>query len=351
MSLSDRLSRLRLVVFGSLAAVGTFGFCLAQINGMDLNTPIVRTTLYRFVGTLSLSILLWAIDTYALPESASERTHRRYRLAADFLALMSIQPLFPLVMTVASYGLVPHGLALADAWLSWPERMLGITHPVVYRTCEAWGLLVPMVFMYDSLWAQVFLMLGWFGLVRRNILPLWELTAAVNIAAAVGLVMFWLAPAIGPWAHYGQAAYGSGPPPWEAAFLADFSALREGRFTALLAGQGLVTFPSFHVVFAVLFAWVFRRERFLYPVAVVLNLGVIAVTFPVGWHYLADLPAGMVLVAATIAVVRRIQGAPARSAAHRESALAPDGALTNCRGSARAAMRAGLSSAQPDRSV
>ena len=169
--------------------------------------------------------------------------------------------------------------------------------------------------------------------------------------ARLRLVVFWLAPAIGPWAYYGQTAYGSPPPSAEAAFLADFSALREGRFTALLAGQGLVTFPSFHVVFAVLFAWVFRRERFLYPVAIVLNLGVIAVTFPVGWHYLADLPAGMVLVTATIAVVRRIQGAPARSAAHWESALAPDGALTNCRGSARAAMRAGLSSAQPDRSV
>jgi len=201
--------------------------------------------------------------------------------------------------------------------------MLGITHPVVYRTCEAWGLLLPMEFVYDSVWVQVVPILGWFGLVRRNVLPLWEVSAAVSISAAVGLVVFWLAPAIGPWAYYGQAAYGSPPPSAEAAFLADFAALREGRFTALLAGQGLVTIPSFHVVFAVLFAWVFRQERFLYPIAIVLNLGVIAVTFPVGWHYLADLPAGMVWVAATIAVVRRIQGAPAQSAADEEEALAP----------------------------
>ena len=64
-----------------------------------------------------------------------------------------------------------------------------------------------------------------------------------------------------PWACYGQAAYGSPPPSAEAAFRADFSALHEGRFTTLLAGQGLVTIPSFHVVFAVLFTWVFRRDR------------------------------------------------------------------------------------------
>jgi len=84
-----------------------------------------------------------------------------------------------------------------------------------------------------------------------------------------------------------------------------------------------VTIPSFHVVFAVLFAWVFRHERFIYPAAIVLNLAVIAVTFPVGWHYLADLPAGMIWVAVTIAVVRRIQGAPEQSAADQESTLSP----------------------------
>ena len=327
MNLSDRLSRLRLVVFGSLGVVGAFGVCLAQINGIGLNTPIVRTSLYRFLGTLSLSILLWLIGTYALRESASERTRRLYSFAADFLAVMSIQPLFPLVMTVASYGLVPHSLALADEWLSWPERMLGITHPVVYRTCEAWGLLLPMAFVYDSLWVQVLFMLGWMGLVRRNVLPLWEVSAAVSISATVGLVVFWLAPAIGPWAYYGQAAYGSAPPSGELAFLADFSALREGRYTALLAGRGLVTVPSFHVVFAVLFARVFRQERFLYPIVIALNLGVIAVTFPVGWHYLADLPAGMILVAATIAVVRRIQGVQAQSAADEEMLVRLQGVL------------------------
>ena len=333
MSLSDRLARLRLVVFGSLGAIGALGICLAQINGMDLNTPIVRTTFYCLLGTLSVSMLLLLIDTYALRESASERTHRRYRFTADFLALMSIRHLFTLVMTIASYGLVPHSLALADEWLSWPERMLGITHPVVYRTCEAWGLLLPMEFVYDSVWIQVVLILGWFGLVRRNVLPLWEVAAGVSIAATVGLAVFWLAPAIGPWAYYGQAAYGSPLPPAEAAFIADFSALRAGRFTALLTGHGLVTIPSFHVVFAVLFAWVFRQERFLYPVAIVLNLGVIVATFPVGWHYLSDLPAGMIWVAATIFLVRRIQGAPAQSAADQESTLVPLQGVLSERGS------------------
>jgi hypothetical protein len=314
MSLFDQLARLRITVFGCLGAVGLLGLCLAQVNRIELNTPIVRTTFYCFLGALSLSVLLLLTDTYVLGEAVSERTRGLYRFGADFLALVSIRHLFPLAMTVASYGLVPHGLVLADEWLSWPERMLGITHPLVYRACEAGGLLPAMEVMYDSVWAQVVVMLVWFGLVRRNLRPLWEVAAAVSVAGSVGLVVFWLAPAIGPWSYYGYPAYGYPASPAEAAFLADFLALREGHFTALVTGQGLVTIPSFHVVFAVLFTWVFRQEPWVYPLAITWNVAVIAVTFPVGWHYLADLPAGMILVAGTIAVVRRIQGASATPA-------------------------------------
>jgi hypothetical protein len=311
MNVSDAVVRLRIAVFGCLATVGVLGLWLAGVDGIRLNTPIVRTTLYCFLGALSMSALVWLIGTYGLAESASERTRGRYRFAADFLALVSIRHLFPLVMTLASYGLIPHSLTLADEWLSWPERMLGITHPVVYRTCEAWGLLPTLQFLYDSVWLQVIVMLVWFGLVRRHLVPLWEVTAAVSIAGSVGLVVLWLAPAVGPWSYYGSAAYGHPVPAAEAAFVADFLALREGSLTAINAAQGMVTIPSFHVVFAVLFAWTFRRERWVYPLAIALNAGVIVATFPVGWHYLTDLAAGGIWAAGTIAVVRRIQVAPA----------------------------------------
>jgi hypothetical protein len=44
---------------------------------------------------------------------------------------------------------------------------------------------------------------------------------------------------------------------------------------------------------------------------------------PLGWHYLADLPAAMICVAATIVVVRRIHGALATYAAAERSTLSP----------------------------
>jgi hypothetical protein len=327
MNLAHGVARLRIVVFGCLCSIGVVGFCLTQLNGIGLNTPIVRSTLCYVLGALSLSALLWLPSIHGLKGAASERRRVWYRLGADALALVSVKYLAPLVITVASYGVVPHGLTLADEWLSWPERMLGVTHPVVYRTCEAWGLLPAMELVYGSLWPQLTIMLVWFALVRRSFVPLWEVTAAVSVAGGVGLVVFWLAPAIGPWSHYGYAAYGYSAPPLEAAFLAEFLALREGRLTAIDAAQGLITIPSFHVVFAVLFAWAFRRERWVYPVAVALNAGVIAATFPVGWHYLTDLAGGGVLAACAIAVVRRIQQEPARHASSADvgSVAGPQG--------------------------
>jgi hypothetical protein len=85
MNVSDAVVRLRIAVFGCLAAVGVMGLWLAGVDGIRVNTPIVRTTLYCFLGALSMSALVWLIGTYGLPESESERTRRRYRFGADFI--------------------------------------------------------------------------------------------------------------------------------------------------------------------------------------------------------------------------------------------------------------------------
>jgi len=61
-SLFDHLARLRIGVFGCLGAGGLLGLCLAQVDGIGMTTPIVRTTFYCFLGALSMSIRLspWA---------------------------------------------------------------------------------------------------------------------------------------------------------------------------------------------------------------------------------------------------------------------------------------------------
>jgi membrane-associated phospholipid phosphatase len=68
--------------------------------------------------------------------------------------------------------------------------------------------------------------------------------------------------------------------------------------------EGLVTFPSFHTVLAIITAYAFRGFRLLALPALVLNGAVIVSTLPEGGHYLVDVLAGALIAAAGIALVR-----------------------------------------------
>lgn len=89
--------------------------------------------------------------------------------------------------------------------------------------------------------------------------------------------------------------------------VADMLRLREGSFHTfnLSAMQGIIVFPSFHTALAVLTAWSLRSVPFIRFPAFVLNGLVVISTLPEGGHYLADVLAGIVLVAAAI-LARRL---------------------------------------------
>ncbi|MDD5302818.1 MAG: phosphatase PAP2 family protein [Elusimicrobia bacterium] len=63
--------------------------------------------------------------------------------------------------------------------------------------------------------------------------------------------------------------------------------------TTLLGG--LIAFPSFHVAWSVLATFVTLPNRKVFGAFVVLNALVIASTVLLGWHYLVDVPAGILL--------------------------------------------------------
>lgn len=79
----------------------------------------------------------------------------------------------------------------------------------------------------------------------------------------------------------------------------DYLALRDGTLKVLDFENlvGLVTFPSFHTVVAVLAVLASRRVPYLFGPAVVLNALMLISTFTHGGHYLSD-----VVIGATVAV-------------------------------------------------
>lgn len=63
---------------------------------------------------------------------------------------------------------------------------------------------------------------------------------------------------------------------------------------------GLIAFPSFHVIWAILFINACRSQKLLfYPVAIINTIIILSTVF-LGWHYLADLISGIMIAIAGI---------------------------------------------------
>jgi membrane-associated phospholipid phosphatase len=79
-------------------------------------------------------------------------------------------------------------------------------------------------------------------------------------------------------------------------------ALRAGamKSVSIMNIVGLVTFPSFHVIFAILLAWSTRGLRFVFVPSVILNVVVAISALTIGGHYLIDLIAGAAIGFAAI---------------------------------------------------
>ena len=125
--------------------------------------------------------------------------------------------------------------------------------------------------------------------LRRRATPL---IVSLFVAGAVTIIVSWLVPAVG---HLPNA-------PHVPALLA----LRAGQ---LLNGvpQGLISFPSYHTTVAILLTAALVRERFLFPLACVLNGVMVISTLSMGGHYLVNVLAGIVIAVAALWLTLRLQ--------------------------------------------
>jgi hypothetical protein len=116
----------------------------------------------------------------------------------------------------------------------------------------------------------------------------------------IGLILtcavFVFAPALGKVGHVGG-------------YIDTLTTIRSGLWTVLdySRAEGIITFPSFHATLAILFVYAVRRHRLVLVVFVPLNVLLIAATPTVGGHFLVDLPAGVIVAVASIAVTRALR--------------------------------------------
>lgn len=187
----------------------------------------------------------------------------------------------------AALPLQDEAFALLDAslgfnWVVWSQFVR--SHPALNDILR---------FAYSSFMLQIVFSLVIFAFLRvpgRNHELL--LTASASLLATC-LVSAML-PALGPWVHYGF------PPlmPSDVAYVPHVLALREDKPPAfdLAAMQGIVCFPSFHTIMALLLTYAHRGLRWSLPPVAILNVLMLFSIPSEGGHYLADMLASLPVV-------------------------------------------------------
>jgi len=225
----------------------------------------------------------------------------KFRGAPQFVScLMALVFLvaFCAAFVVLMYAIAATNRPLADASLARADQALGfhVQSFMAWTRSHRW-LDTALRFAYTTILPQtivVIAVLGFSGDARA----LEKFVLRFMVCALVTVALFYFYPARGPFAFYGFA-----PAQDQARTLQQLDAMRSGlrKLVTWRDAEGLITFPSFHAIWAMLLALAFRGRRRLFAAGVVLNAAVIVSTLSTGWHYLADVLAGVAVCAAVLA--------------------------------------------------
>jgi membrane-associated phospholipid phosphatase len=129
------------------------------------------------------------------------------------------------------------------------------------------------------------------------------------IAFAISIPIFTLWPAIGPWYAFHTAAS-----PAQLGLQSEILGLHNGTSQAMNVA-GLVCFPSFHVIWAILAAWALSTFRPMRIPAAILCTLIICSTVTTGWHYFCDVLSGGIIGVVSLLAARALDIGLRRKAA------------------------------------
>ena len=246
---------------------------------------------------LALLAALWGFHCYY-------RYRAGMRRAAVALGVLTL-----LMASGAAAGAISQlglamGLPFIDPWLAAADRILGFSSPAVVTWITEWPHLPELLGLaYVSSFPLLFgtaLLLA----LRGSEKEAWELSFAFATAIVLSACCAALFPAEGafPYLRIGPEIAGSLPQGSGVYHLQALDYFRNSPSITmdLMKLQGVVTFPSFHTSLALMTAFAWRRQKWIfYPVAA-WNVIVIISTIPIGGHYGVDLLGGALLWVAVV---------------------------------------------------
>lgn len=198
---------------------------------------------------------------------------------------------------------------LQDAMFAGLDRLLWVDWPRWFQAVASRPALHDgLSLVYNSLIVETLLTVGWLAWSGRRV-ALMELFRLALATSLLTCLIAALLPALGPLSWYGLLEQGS---TLNRLDVVNLSRLREGTGLRFAAGDmaGIVAFPSYHTVLALLLPYAARGTGRAGAVLLVWNLVMMAAIVPIGGHYLTDQIGGALLAALVIAVDRRFVPGP-----------------------------------------
>ena len=307
--MSPALFRITVGIFIALLAVDVIGMIVIQpfeINSSDLRKLLTTS------GTMGLVFL---VGTYAKKRLVKGGESETPKLAymADITQIIGFVGGYMIVisvlMAVLNYMLMGANFPLRDEMFASMDRTMGFDwigflQWVEVRPSFSWIL----VKVYSTSLIQMMAVIFIYSALRRTDRVL-EFTALYAITGSAVAVVAMLLPAMG--AHF---YYQPDPALFDQntnlgyVHIKTLEQLRAGTFERLALGNlvGMVSFPSFHTILAIIVTYAFRDNRFMFAPVAVLNCLVVVSTLTEGGHYLIDIIGGTVIAVASILFVRAL---------------------------------------------
>lgn len=200
------------------------------------------------------------------------------------------------------------GFPLVDASLARIDAAAGIDVSVAVRAFAQSPLAIAILSQAYNLSPLAVVGLIGAALVRGRRERAWELVVTVTLAMQIVAIVSAMLPAVGAMQHLALLdLQGNGLPRGAGTYhLAAFAQARSGTGPFGIADiEGLVTFPSFHTVLALMLSQALFGTRLQWA-GLAASITVIVSTIPIGGHYAVDLLAGALVWAGSAALARRL---------------------------------------------
>ncbi|TPM03770.1 phosphatase PAP2 family protein [Mesorhizobium sp. B2-3-11] len=312
----------------------TVGFALADLLWLPFSTvsldPRNFIELAKTAIVLAGSYGIGRFVVFRLRGVDSQAARIMRRLAVSLKAIAVAGALFiPLGFTSAVFMYLASATTrpLMDATFADLDAAMGFDWMAFLALTDGVpAVAMTLIFAYHSLTPQVVLLFAGHSLARKAD-QLFELVALLAVSSAFTGPLMALMPAAGAYAYFRPApdkyaSFTSDAGMWH---YAELLRLRSGEEFHLIVAQsqGLVTFPSYHTVLAILVVYSLREFRWLAIPLALLNATMIVATLPEGGHHLIDVIVGVLIATATIAIVRGFQSLRTASPATASSEDAP----------------------------